>query len=54
MLVFFGSEFSLIHTPNDSIDAVDADLLGGVAAIVISGLTGDFGGITAAPSVVGR
>ncbi|MDA1258079.1 MAG: M28 family metallopeptidase [Chloroflexi bacterium] len=37
-MFFFGSDFSMIHTPQDAIDAVNPELMGQAAAITLNGL----------------
>ena len=38
ILMFFGSDFSQIHTPQDAIDTVEPEILGEAAAIITEGL----------------
>jgi aminopeptidase YwaD len=42
-MFFFGSDFSLIHTPFDTIDAMDPKMMGQVAAITLGGLLDGLG-----------
>jgi Zn-dependent M28 family amino/carboxypeptidase len=42
-MFFFGSDFSLIHTPFDTIDAMDPKMMGQVAAIMLGGLLDGLG-----------
>lgn len=43
-MFFFGSDFSLIHTPFDTIEAMDPEMMGQVAAITLGGLLDGLGG----------
>ena len=40
--IIYASDYSRIHTPNDTIDWVDGDLLGRAAIVGIQGLLGQF------------
>jgi aminopeptidase YwaD len=43
-MFFFGSDFSLIHTPFDTIEAMNPEMMGQAAAITLSGLLDGLGG----------
>jgi len=43
-MFFFGSDFSLIHTPFDTIEAMDPTMMGQAAAITLGGLLDGIGG----------
>lgn len=42
-MFFFGSDFSLIHTPEDTIEAMDPEMMGKAAAITLNGLLDGLG-----------
>ncbi|MBT4074200.1 MAG: M28 family peptidase [Chloroflexi bacterium] len=42
-MFFFGSDFSLIHTPFDTIEAMDPEMMGKAASITLSGLLDELG-----------
>ena len=42
-MFFFGSDFSLIHTPFDTIEAMDPEMMGQAAAITLGGLLDGLG-----------
>lgn len=42
-IFFFGSDFSLIHTPFDTIEAMDPEMMGQAAAITLGGLLDGLG-----------
>jgi len=42
-MFFFGSDFSLIHTPLDTIGAMDPEMMGQAAAITLNGLLDGLG-----------
>lgn len=42
ILMFFGTDFTQIHTPQDALNTIEPGILGAAAAIVIEGLSGRF------------